>query len=85
MAFEIKIKPLLLFDLEERIVHEENVMAGAGKRFYDSFLNSLSELQSLANARFPIYETVQKFVVAPMACTLFYIVDNETIFVMGMS
>ena len=85
MAFDIRIKPLVLFDLEDKIKSEENKATGAGKEFYENFLKSLSELQELNNTSMPLYGSVQKFVTPTLSCNLFYIVNDNTILVMGIS
>ena len=46
MAFKLIIKPLVIFDLEEVVDYYENRVSGLGKRFYNQFLFSLSDIQN---------------------------------------
>lgn len=84
MAFEIRIKPLVLFDLEDRIKFQEYKSSGAGRELYRNFLATLNDLQQLHPDETPIYEQVHKFITAKLPCELFYIIKDETIFVMGL-
>lgn len=43
MAFNLVIKPIVLFDLA--ILYYEKKVLGLGKRFHDNFLVALSEIE----------------------------------------
>ncbi len=84
MAFEILIKPLVLFDLEDKIQLEESQSAGAGKRFYEQFLNELSNLKHHCPDEVLVYDSVQKYEAENIPCTFFYIVTGATILLTGL-
>jgi len=46
MAFKIVIKPIVFSDTEEAVIYYENKLPGLSKRFYNSFLFALDEIQS---------------------------------------
>ncbi len=84
MEFEIKIKPLVLFDLEDKIHSKEQQSAGAGRQFYQHFLSDLTTLQSHHDQRAPLYQSVKEFTAVQSTCKLFYMVNGETIYIMGL-
>ena len=84
MAFEIRIKPLVLFDLVDQIKFQEYQLAGAGRELYRNFLATLTDLQQLHQNETPIYEQVRRLTTEKLPCELFYIIKDETIFVMGL-
>ncbi len=45
MAFKIVIMPIVFSDAEEAVVYYEKKLQGLGKRFYNSFLFALDEIQ----------------------------------------
>ena len=83
MAFDIKIKPLVLFDLEDKISLCEQEEE-EGKRLYQSFLNGLSDLQYGAPDDMPVYKMVKKHVSKDALCSLFYTLTGNTISVIGL-
>ncbi len=84
MEFEIKIKPLVLFDLQDKIEAEEQRKAGSGKHLYEDFLNGLAAIKQQNQNKPPVYETVQEYIAADALCKLFYMVNGSTIYVMGL-
>ncbi len=85
MAFDIKIKPLVLFDLEDKIKQYEYETDGDGKRFYQTFLDSLSDLQhDIYNEVPPVYESVKKYVSKDSRCSLFYTIAGNRLMVIGL-
>ncbi len=84
MEFEIKIKPLVLFDLQDKIEAEEHRKTGSGKHLYEDFLNGLAVIKEQNQMKPPVYETVQEYIAADDSCKLFYMVNGSTIYVMGL-
>ncbi len=84
MEYEIKIKPLVLFDLEDKIIAKEQQSAGSGKQFYNYFLNHLSSLQSNLSQAMPVYQSVSEYIGEDASCRLFYMVSGATIYVVGV-
>ena len=84
MEFKIKIKPLVLFDLEDKINYKEQQSTGSGKQFYHYFLSQLSTLQHHTHEAVPVYQTVKAYIAEDPSCKLFYMVSGETIYVMGL-
>ena len=84
MAFNIRIKPLVLFDLEDKIRQREMEAENAGKRFYQSFLTGLSDLQHEVQNDEPVYKTVKKYVLKDALCGLFYTISGNTVLVIGL-
>ena len=83
MAFNIKIKPLVLFDLEDKIRLHEN-MAEEGRQFYQSFLSGLSDLQYGVQDELPVYKMVKKYVPKDALYRLFYTITGNTILIIGL-
>ena len=84
MEYEIKIKPLVLFDLEDKIMAKEQQSAGSGAQFYNYFLFHLSSLQKNILDAIPVYQAVNEYVAADASCRLFYTVSDATIYIMGL-
>lgn len=84
MAFEIRIKPLVLFDLEDKIKNQEYRLSGSGRELYQNFLSTLTELQQHPDLANPVYEQVHKFISHKLPCELFYMIKDNIIFVMGL-
>ena len=84
MEYEIKIKPLVLFDLEDKIIAKEQQSVGSGEQFYNYFLTHLSSLQKNMNDAMPVYQAVNEYIADDSSCRLFYLVSDATIYVMGI-
>ena len=83
MAFDIKIKPLVLFDLEDKIRTCENEQED-GMRLYQSFLAGLSDLQYGVPDEMPVYKMIKKHVPKDALCRLFYTITGNTILIIGL-
>ena len=85
MAIDIKIKPLVLFDLEDKIKLLEYEAEGNGKRLYQTFIAGITDLQNNGYDKAqPVYQTVKKYVSKDALCSLFYTVTGNTILVIGL-
>ena len=84
MEFELKIKPLVLFDLQDKIEAEEQRKTGSGKYLYEDFLNGLAAIKQQIQNNPPIYETVKEYLATAASCKLFYMINGSTIYVMGL-
>ena len=84
MEFEIKIKPLVLFDLQDKIDQEEQRNAGSGKQLYEGFLSGLATIKQQNENAPPVYEAVKEYIASDASCKLFYMVNGSTIYVMGL-
>lgn len=85
MAFDITIKPLVLFDLEDKIKLLEYEAEGKGKRLYQTFINGIRDLQQSVDFDAPdVYENVKKYVSKDALCSLFYTISGNTILVIGL-
>ncbi len=84
MEFEIKIKPLVLFDLEDKISRIEEQKRGAGRLFYESFLNQVAALPAHDCEAAPVYRSVKEYITNGPDCRLFYMIKDSTIFVVGL-
>ncbi len=84
MEYEIKIKPLVLFDLQDKIEAEEQRKTGAGKHLYEDFLSGLAIIKQQNENMPPVYETVKEYIPADASCKLFYMINGSIIYVMGL-
>ncbi len=85
MEFEIKIKPLVLFDLQDKIDAEEQRRTGAGKQLYEGFLSGLATIKQQNERTLPpVYKSVKEYIAADATCKLFYMINGSTIYVMGL-
>lgn len=84
MEFEIKIKPLVLFDLEDKINIREQQSKGSGKQFYEHFLSELSELTQRHSYSETLYQSVKEYKSEKIPCKLYYMISGQTIYLMGL-
>jgi hypothetical protein len=85
MAFKIIIKPIVFLDAEEAVVYYEKQITGLGKRFYQRFLQSLDDIQSKPFTYSFVKEPVRRCMVIKFPYKIYYIVSEETIFILGVS
>ncbi|MDE3143748.1 MAG: hypothetical protein KGL19_06320 [Bacteroidota bacterium] len=85
MAFKIIIKPIVFLDAEEAILYYENQSSGLGKKFYDQFLLSLNNIQLNPFTHSFVKEPVRRCMVIKFPYKIYYLVYQETIFILGIS
>jgi len=85
MAFKLEIKPIVLIDTDEAVNYYEHKQTGLGKRFYDQLLSSFRKLQSNPFRYSYVKEPVRRILVNKFPYKMFYIVEQKTIIVIGIS
>jgi hypothetical protein len=85
MVFRLVIKPIVLIDADEAIEYYEKKLQGLGKRFYLSFLRCLEDIQSSPFTYSFIKDPVRRHLIEKFPYKVYYIVTDETIFVIGVS
>ena len=85
MAIELIIKPIAFLDVEDAISYYEQKSKGLGKRFYDSFLATLQNIQSHPHHYTFVYSSVRRCMVAKFPYKVFYLVEQEKIFIIGVT
>jgi toxin ParE1/3/4 len=71
-------------DAEDAVLYYEKQLVGLGKRFYNNFLASLNNIQENPFTHSFVKEPVRRFKVEKFPYKIFYIVTDETIFVIGL-
>jgi plasmid stabilization system protein ParE len=85
MAFELIIKPIVFLDVEDAISYYEQRSQGLGKRFYDSFLSTIQSIQAHPHHFTYVYSSVRRCMVAKFPYKVFYIIEEEKIFIIGVT
>ena len=85
MAFELIIKPIVFFDVEDAISYYEQQSAGLGKRFYDNFLITLQSIQTHPHQYTFVYSSIRRCMIAKFPYKVFYFIDGEKVFVLGIA
>jgi mRNA-degrading endonuclease RelE of RelBE toxin-antitoxin system len=85
MAFELVIKPIVFLDVEDAINYYEKQSKGLGKRFYDSFLTTLQNIQFHPHHYTIVYNSVRRCMVAKFPYKIFYTIQEEKIFIIGVT
>ncbi len=85
MAFELIIKPIVIFDIEEAVEYYEKKVAGLGNRFYNQFLASLTDIQNKPFTYSYIKDPVRRCKIEHFPYKVFYTVDEKTVFIIGVA
>jgi plasmid stabilization system protein ParE len=85
MAFEILIKPIVWFDLEEAITWYENESPGLGKRFFKSFVDAKENIVAHPTAYINVTPTVKRILLKNFPYKLFYTIAENTIYIIGVA
>ena len=85
MVFELIIKPIVFDDAEEAVNYYEKKVKGLGNRFYSSLLVSLEEIQLNPLNYSYIKIPVSRRVVSKFPYKIYYLVSDQTIYVIGIS
>lgn len=84
MAFRLVIKPIVFADADEAVVYYEK-NNGFRKTFYNSFLSTLTKIQSNPSTYSYIKNPVRRCKVEKFPYKIFYTIENNTILVIGIS
>lgn len=85
MAFKILIKPIVFADADEAVNYYEKKSKGLGKRFYNNFIESLNDIQQRPFTYSFVTKSVRRHLIPKFPYKVFYVVSEETIFVIGIS
>ncbi len=85
MAFELIIKPIVFADADEAVEYYEKKLKGLGNCFYNQLLESLNEIQSNPFHFSYIKEPVRRHLISKFPYKIYYIISNDTIFILGIS
>jgi len=84
-VFEVIVKPIVFLDAEEAVKYYEKKLVGLGKRFYDGFLFALTEIEKKPFVHSYIQPPVRRYKVKKFPYKVFYIIENTTIFIIGVA
>jgi toxin ParE1/3/4 len=85
MAFSLIIKPIVFSDAEEAVLFYNKRVTGLGKRFYNSLLTALTQIQLSPFAYSYIKEPVRRLKIEKFPYKVFYIINTETVIIIGIS
>jgi hypothetical protein len=84
-AFEIIIKPIVFLDAEEAVKYYEKKVPGLGRRFYNSFLASLTEVETKPFVHSYLQPPVRRCKIKKFPYKIFYIINDKIIVVIGLA
>ena len=84
-AFEVIVKPIVFLDAEEAVEYYEKKLPGLGKRFYNSFLFALTEIEKKPFVHSYILPPVMRCKVKKFPYKIFYVIESSTLFIIGVS
>lgn len=85
MAFNLIIKPIVWFDLDEAIAWYENESPGLGKKFFKSFEQAKENILKRPTAYVSITATVKRILLKNFPYKIFYIISDNTIYLIGLT
>jgi hypothetical protein len=85
MAFNIVVKPIVWFDLEEAITWYENERSGLGKQFFDNFEDAKEKIKISPNNYLNIIPGVKRILVKKFPYKVFYTISDNTVFIIGLT
>ena len=85
MVFEVVIKPIVFLDAEEAVKYYEKKVPGLGRRFYNSFITSLGEIEHKPFTHSYIQPPVRRCKIKKFPYKIFFVVKENTIFIIGVS
>ena len=83
--FEVIIKPIVFLDTDEAVVYYEKQLKGLGKRFFKHFLLTLESIQTKPFTYSFVKDPVRRCRVEKFPYKVFYLVAEQTIFIIGLS
>lgn len=85
MVFKLIIKPIVIFHVEEAVNYHEKKVSGLGKRFYNQFLLSLSDIQNKPLTYSYVKEPVRRYKIESFPYKISYTLSEDTIFILGVA
>ena len=85
MAFKIKIKPIVYFDLEEAISWYEGEQKGLGERFFRSFSRAIEKIKKSPNFYLTVIPGVKRVLLKKFPYKIFYTITENTLFIIGLT
>ncbi|MEJ7677931.1 MAG: type II toxin-antitoxin system RelE/ParE family toxin [Segetibacter sp.] len=85
MAFKLLIKPIVFVDIDEAVDYYEKKVNGLGKRFYNDFLASLTNIQNKPLTYSYAKDPVRRCKIETFPYKIFYLVSEDTIFILGVA
>ncbi len=85
MAFKLVIKPIVFADTDEAVGYYEMKLKGLGNRFYISFLSTIDNIQTNPFTTSYFKKPVRRRLIVGFPYKVYYLVLNETIFIIGVS
>lgn len=84
MDFEIEVKPIVWFDLEEAISWYENERQGLGEQFFQNFEIAKERIQKNPNRYRSIIPGVKRILIKRFPYKVFYTISGNTIFILAV-
>lgn len=85
MVFELLIKPIVFVDIDEAVYYYEKKVNGLGKRFYNNFLASLTNIQNKPLTYSYVKDPVRRCKIETFPYKIFYLVSKDTISILGVA
>jgi hypothetical protein len=85
MAYNLLIKPIVFFDVEEAYNYYNEKSPGLGSRFYNQFLSAIKRIENNPFSYLIIKEPVRRCKIKMFPYKVFYTITGESIFVIGVS
>ncbi len=84
MVYEIKIKPLVYFDVEEAFTWYNQQLHGLGDRFYNHFWSTIEILQATPFVHSYLKKPVRKCKMKKFPFNIHYIIEENQIIILGL-
>ncbi|MCY7421470.1 MAG: type II toxin-antitoxin system RelE/ParE family toxin [Chitinophagaceae bacterium] len=85
MDFKLIIKPIALLDVEEAVDYYEKKVSGLGRRFYNQYLASVTDIQNKPFTYSYNVENVRRYKIESFPYKIFYTVTEKTILILGVT
>ena len=85
MTFDLIIKPIVFWDVDDAVVYYESQLIGLGKRFYNQILFSFEQIQAKPFKFSYVKYPVRRYKIIKFPYKIYYIISNNIIFIIGIS
>lgn len=84
MAYNIKIKPIVYFDVEEAFIWHNKQVTGLGGKFYDHFWSAIEIIQLTPFVYSYLRKPVRRYKMRKFPFNVHYVIEGNEITILGV-
>lgn len=85
MAYNVIIKPLVFYDVEDALKWYNKLVDGLGNRFYLEFWDAIDSIKMQPFTFSYFKDPIRRSKMKTFPYKIYYIIDNDTVFILGLA